>query len=155
MKKILFFLIGSFIFWSCSDAPKAASDAVQEVAEEVADHAHDMVESVESIKLDNGVKWQVNEEMKPFIEKGSDILDKFVRSSGTDYHALANQIKEQNSQLIQSCTMEGKSHDELHKWLHPHLDLVKKLAAEDSPEEAGKIVAELQKSYKTYHEYFN
>ena len=58
-----------------------------------------------------------------------------------------------NDELINSCTMDGKSHDELHKWLAPHLELVEKLGASDDAE-AKELVSKLADSYKTYHEYF-
>ncbi len=44
--------------------------------------------------------------------------------------------------------MDGKSHDELHKWLHPHLEIVKALANETDAEKSNKIVSKLQKSYQ-------
>lgn len=50
--------------------------------------------------------------------------------------------------------MDGKSHDELHKWLHPHLEIVKTLENETDATKANEVVAQLQHSYKEYHEYF-
>jgi hypothetical protein len=73
----------------------------------------------ENIRLNNGEKWMVNEEMKPYIFEAEKILFDFVEAGSTDYHTLAAQLKEKNSGLIKSCTMKDESHDELHKWLHP------------------------------------
>jgi hypothetical protein len=42
--------------------------------------------------------------------------------------------------------MDGKSHDELHKWLHPQLELVKELENEIDVVKANEIVLQLQKS---------
>ena len=95
----------------------------------------------------------VNDEMKPFIQKGAELVDAFIADGQSDYKRLAEQVKDQNTQLIKSCTMDGKSHDELHKWLHPHLDLVKRLETDSSS--APQIVKQLQDSYRTYHRYFN
>ena len=50
--------------------------------------------------------------------------------------------------------MDGKSHDELHKWLHPHLELVKELENSSDENEAKEIVLKLQKSNEMYHQYF-
>lgn len=107
-----------------------------------------------TMELDNGEKWKVNAEMQPFILKGEQIVDEYVAQKKTDYKALAAQLKEQNSQLISSCTMDGKSHEVLHEWLHPHLELVKALSLADNEEKANELVAQIETSYKTFHQYF-
>lgn len=111
-------------------------------------HDHD---STHTIQLNDGQKWQVNAEMTPFIVTGEKILNEY---QGDDYKSLASQLKEQNNKLIKSCTMKGKSHDELHKWLHPHLEMVNALSNAESEEKANEIVSELKKSFETYHTYF-
>jgi hypothetical protein len=78
-------------------------------------------ESSESIELNNGEKWKVNEEMVPYIIEAEQILKDYIDSQSTNFLQLAEQLKDKNKGLIQSCTMKGKSHDELHKWLHPHI----------------------------------
>lgn len=103
------------------------------------------------IELNNGQKWKVNEEMTPFILAGYKILNEY---SGTDFRALAKQLKSENNSLIKSCTMDGKSHDELHKWLHPHLELVDELKNAESEQKATEIIASLKKSYQAYNAYF-
>jgi len=106
------------------------------------------------IELNEGQKWKVNEEMKPHIEQGQALLNTYVAESDTDYKKLAANLQEQNSNLIKSCTMDGKSHDELHKWLHPHLELIKELSNANSPEEAAAITKELQTSFEVYSAHF-
>ena len=107
-----------------------------------------------TIELNNGEKWKVNEEMQPFLLKGEQIVNEYVANKGTDYKTLATQLKEQNDQLISSCTMDGKSHEVLHEWLHPHLGLVKELANAETEENANVLVAQIETSYKTFHQYF-
>ena len=104
--------------------------------------------------LNNGAKWKVNTEMKPFIEKGDALLDEFISQNGTDYHGLAVDLKNQNDSLIRSCTMKGESHEELHKWLHPHLKLVDNLANAGTSSEATEIITQIDKSYETFQDYF-
>lgn len=106
------------------------------------------------LQLNKGAKWTVNAEMKPHIEKAADVLDAYVSQQSTDYLSLAAQLKEQNDLLIQSCTMKGKSHDELHKWLHPHIELVTALAKAGSSAEAESIVAHIAESFETYQNFF-
>ncbi|MEZ4986407.1 MAG: hypothetical protein R2795_15440 [Saprospiraceae bacterium] len=107
-----------------------------------------------NIQLNNGKKWAVNDEMKPHIEMGNSILLSYLEQDGSDYKKLAADLKTQNDQLIKSCTMKGESHDELHKWLHPHITLVSDLAEAENATTAKSLVAQLEQSFKTYHNYF-
>jgi hypothetical protein len=103
------------------------------------------------IELNNGQKWNVNLEMTPYILEAEQIL---LQYKGNDYNALAEQLKNKNNGLIKSCTMDGKSHEELHKWLHPHIQLIDALEDAENKEEADKIISELKASFQTYHNYF-
>jgi len=111
------------------------------------DHTQEAV----SIELNNGQKWKVNTEMTPYILEAEQVLMQF---NSNDYKKLAEQLEAKNKGLIKSCTMDGKSHDELHKWLHPHIQLIKALDDPESKEEADKVVDELKSSFQTYHKYF-
>lgn len=106
------------------------------------------------INLNNGEKWQVNAEMKPHIKKGNELLTGFMAAKNKDYKNLAENLKTQNNRLIKSCTMKGESHDELHKWLHPHIELIEKLSKAENNEEAEAIIFKLQKSFENYEHYF-
>jgi len=112
------------------------------------------MEHENEINLNKGQKWQVNEEMKPHIETAEIFLNDFVSNEKEDYHQLAENLSIHNKTLIKSCTMKGESHDELHKWLHPHMELIDKLEKASNLTEANDIISELQKSFETYHRYF-
>lgn len=114
----------------------------------------DHADKVESIELDNGKKWQVNVEMIPFILESEKILNDYVSAGSTDWSILATQLKEKNSGLIKSCTMKGKSHDELHKWLYPHMELINSLSQAKSNSNAEVLISELKKSFEAFHSYF-
>jgi len=104
-----------------------------------------------AIELNNGQKWKVNEEMSPYILEGEKILKDYT---GQDYEALADELQSQNKKLIKSCTMDGKAHDQLHKWLHPHIQLIGFLEEAETATQAYTIVEQLNESFKTYHTYF-
>lgn len=106
------------------------------------------------LELNNGQKWKVNQEMKPHIEHGRLLLIAFLKEDGADHRQLADDLQEQNSKLIKSCTMDGASHDELHKWLHPHLELVKELKQAETEAEVSEITDQLEASYGLYDQYF-
>ncbi|PKR81831.1 hypothetical protein CW751_00380 [Brumimicrobium salinarum] len=129
----------------------AEQDQNEKQAADEHDHHHD---NGEEISLNEGEKWEINEEMEPYVRKGEDYLKEYVKSQGEDYEMLAKNIEAQNKELISSCTMKGESHDELHKWLHPHLELTKKLAVATNQEEANDVIKHLLASYDTFHQYF-
>ena len=151
MKKIIVLGLGIIFFWSCDTSSDKAT--THEEKGNPAIHHHE--EGSEAIELNNGEKWVVNDEMKPFVLKGEELVNNYIQNGQSDYKTLAEQLKDQNSQLIKSCTMGGKSHDELHKWLHPHLKTVEELEKATDAASADKIVLKLQHSYQQYHQYFN
>jgi len=108
-------------------------------------------EDQKTLSLNNGEKWKVNSEMTPHIEKSQEVLENF---KGDNYMTLAEDMMEHTNKLIQSCTMDGASHDELHKWLHPHIELIKKLKTEKDQQKVKEIVDELKESFEVYHTYF-
>lgn len=141
------FILSLFLF-SCGTSNNDASHNESEA--EVHDgHLHDA--KTATIELNNGEKWKVNAEMVPFVQDGEKLLTDF---DDKDYVRMAAQLKEKNNDLIKSCTMDGKSHDELHKWLHPHLELVEKLGSAENEHEADEVLDKLKASFQTYHTYF-
>jgi hypothetical protein len=149
-KIILTLTIGSFLLYGCGNSTNEKSNNNRETATHQ-QHQHD---DEQTIRLNNGEKWFVNEEMKPFILEAENILTEYINNNLSDYKTLAEQLKEKNSGLIKSCTMKGESHDELHKWLYPHTELIESLSKAESTEEASEIIANLQASFLTYHQYF-
>lgn len=110
--------------------------------------------ATEEIQLNSGEKWNVNEEMKPHIAESEDVLKNYIDSKSTDYKGLAAKLIEINSKLVNSCTMEGQSHEELHKWLHPHMELLEQLEKAKTPKEASDLITSIQASFETFHQYF-
>jgi hypothetical protein len=149
MKKILLLLISSFVLFSCNQNSEQTTQQ-----EEEEEHQHHNHAESEGLELNHGEKWVVNDEMKPFVLKSEEIVNSYIASNSSDHQNLAAQLKEQNAGLIKSCTMQGKSHDELHKWLHPYIDLLNKLSKAETKEEAEHLIAEINESFKTYHAYF-
>lgn len=140
MKHLLLIFISVGLLASCNQSAKHE------------DHSHN--NSSESITLNNGEKWKINEEMKPNISEAETILTSYISSNGTDYKELATQLKNKNTALVKSCTMKGKSHEELHKWLHPHIELIKELHDAENETEAKEVITKLKTSFSTLHQYF-
>lgn len=150
-KLILTFAVGSILLYSCGNSANDKSNNQTEISEHN-EHHHD--DESEALKLSNGEKWVVNEEMKPFILEAEGILNQYIENQSQDYQTLAAQLKEKNSGLIKSCTMKGESHDELHKWLYPHIELIEALSKVETTEEANKFIVNLKASFSTYNQYF-
>lgn len=147
-KSILATLVISLLMFSCTN--KAATD--QSVAATEATNHEEQQHGV--MELNQGQKWLVNEEMKPFVIEAKEILETYVAINSSDYKTLATQLKEKNSGLIKSCTMKGESHDELHKWLHPYIQLLDKLSKAETKESAEEIIQEVQQSFQIYNSHF-
>lgn len=149
--KVIAMLSLSAILFGCgntTDRSQMGEAAAQE------EQHHPQENEAQELELDNGKKWLVNEEMKPFVRKAEQILDDFRVSNATDHLVLAEQLKNENNGLIKSCTMKGKSHDELHKWLYPHIRLIDALSKEDDKEQVMGLILDLKTSFETYHAYF-
>ncbi len=106
------------------------------------------------LELNNGAKWAVNNEMKPFVTETETLLNAYNSETG-DYKMLATNLNATNEKLVKSCTMTGTSHDNLHVWLAPHMKEIEKLQQAENREKANKIVGELKESMDKYHQYFN
>jgi len=107
-----------------------------------------------SIELNNGEKWQVNAEMMPPIEASTKLISVFATNDNKDYKGLAEKLKENNKLLISSCTMDGKSHDELHKWLHPYMILVDELENAADESVGNEVFLKIEQSFETFNQYF-
>ena len=165
MKKILLSaILGLAIVMSCEKKQETVTDqnnsmasTEQNVSEEHATEDHEKSDDHEEgvkLELNNGEKWPVNNEMKPFITETESQLNAYKPETG-DYKMLATNLSATNDNLVKSCTMTGKSHDVLHAWLAPHMKEIEKLKNAEDREHANKIVGELKESMEKYHQYFN
>ena len=72
----------------------------------------------------------------------------------TEYKTISENLQKNVDLLTSNCTMKGKSHDELHKWLLPYIDLVKELSEAKDETKAAKQFEYIQTSFSTFHQYF-
>lgn len=77
-----------------------------------------------NIELVNNEKWGVNDEMMVHIKNMESDIEKVEEAETPDYEELGQELDKNIELLTSSCTMSGKSHDELHKWLVPFIGLV-------------------------------
>lgn len=151
MKQIFIIAISSIVMMSCKNDKQMEGSAETTNVEQM----QNQDESSDKIQLNNNEKWVVNDEMKPYVLQGEALVNSYLETNNTDYVTLAKKLKEFNNNLIKSCTMNGKSHDELHKWLHPHLELVAKLGSTNEADNGKPCLEQISESYANYHNYFN
>lgn len=138
---------------SCSEKTTEESVTVENV--EMHDDHHGEIDLTEGLVLDNGNKWLINDEMRPHLVDAENALKTFIEEGSDEYNQLGVELEKHNADLITSCTMEGKGHDELHKWLHHHIELIEDLKNASNDEEGQNAVNSLVDSFQEFHEYFN
>jgi hypothetical protein len=81
-------------------------------------------------------------------------ITSFANVEQKDYKSLSNKLQSNIDLLTSNCTMKGKAHDELHKWLLPYMDMVKELSNAKDETEATKQFVNIQSSFTTFNQYF-
>ena len=152
MKKITILIpvIGLFLF-SCGNTSNEKS---KEQTETVTHEKHQHDEESEIIELNNGEKWKVDANMITHIRNMENDVISFAKVEQKDYKSLSEKLQSNIDLLTSNCTMKGKAHDELHKWLLPYIDLVKELSEANNETEAEKQFENIQNSFTTFNQYF-
>lgn len=152
MKKITLSiaLISLFLF-SCSNTSNEKS---KQQTETVTHEEHQHSDDVQTIELNNGEKWKVEGNMITHIRNMEIDINSFANVEQKDFKSLAEKLQSNIDLLTSNCTMEGKAHDELHKWLLPYIDIVKELSEAKDETEASKQFKNIQTSFTTFNQYF-
>jgi hypothetical protein len=152
MKKITLSLalISLFLF-SCSNTSNEKSKQ-QTKAVTHEEHQHNV--EVQTIELNNGEKWKVDANMIPHIRNMENDVISFAKVKQKDYKNLAKKLQSNIDLLTSNCTMKGKAHDELHKWLLPYIDLVKELSEAKDETKEEKQFQKIENSFITFNQYF-
>jgi PBP1b-binding outer membrane lipoprotein LpoB len=152
MKKITLSiaLISLFLF-SCSNTSNEKS---KQQTETVTHEEHQHNVEVQTIELNNGEKWKVDANMIPHIRNMENDVISFAKVKQKDYKNLAKKLQSNIDLLTSNCTMKGKAHDELHKWLLPYIDLVKELSEAKDETEEEKQFQKIENSFITFNQYF-
>lgn len=108
----------------------------------------------QTLELNKGKKWKVHEKMLSYIRAMEKDLAQFENNKSQDYKKLAKKLQKNIDGLTSNCTMKGKAHDELHKWLLPFIANVKALSEEEHEQALLERVAEIKKSFIVFNTYF-
>lgn len=152
MKKIIILIpVISLFLFSCGNTSK---EKPKEQTETVTHKEHQHDEESEIIELNNGKKWKVDANMLVHIRNMENDVISFDKVEQKDYKSLGEKLQSNIDLLTSNCTMKGKAHDELHKWLLPYIDLVKELSEAKNETEAEKQFQNIQTSFTTFNQYF-
>lgn len=152
MKNITLSLIVISLFhFSCGNTSKEKS---KEETETVTHEEHQHNAEIQTIELNNGEKWNVDTNMITHIRNMENDIISFAKVEQKDYKSLSNKLQTNIDLLTSNCTMKGKAHDELHKWLLPYIDLVKELSEVKDETESEKQFQKIENSFKTFNQYF-
>lgn len=99
-------------------------------------------------------KWPVPTLMMAYLQSLEKDLTTFKPKVPTDHADLAKRIDENIKQLISSCTMSGESHDDLHTWLMPFLELATQHADSEIPKIQMKYLRKMRRAFQSFHAKF-
>ena len=152
MKKITISLtVISLFLFSCSNTSNEKS---KQQTETVTHEEHQHNDEMQTIELNNGEKWKVDANMITHIRNMENDIISFSTVEKKDFKLLSKKLQANIDLLTSNCTMKGKAHDELHKWLLPYIDLVKELSEAKDETEATKQFENIQNSFTTFNQYF-
>jgi len=152
MKKITILIpvISLFLFRPGNTSNEKSKEQNETVTHK--EHHHD--DESEAIELNKGEKWKVDANMITHIRTMENDVISFTKVEQKDYKSLSEKLKTNIDLLTSNCTMKGKAHDELHKWLLPYIDFVKELSEAKDETEAEKQFQNIQTSFTTFNQHF-
>jgi hypothetical protein len=153
MSKTLIILISAislFLFGCGITSNEKSKEQTETVTHE--EHKHNA--EIQTIELNNREKWKVDANMITHIRNMENDINSFANVEQKDFKSLAEKLQSNIDLLTSNCTMKGKAHDELHKWLLPYIDLVKELSEAKDETEASKQFENIQTSFTTFNQYF-
>lgn len=151
--KLLFITLAlsGFMLFGCGNNADQKSNEHSETVHQD-DHHHD--DDNETIELNNGEKWKVDNNMMVHIRTMEQDFSAYETAQNKDFKELAYSLQANIDLLTSNCTMKGKAHDELHKWLLPYIETVEELSASKSDKDAAEYLSEIKLSFQTFNQYF-
>jgi hypothetical protein len=107
-----------------------------------------------ALELNEGKKWVVAKPMMAHLRNLEKEVQDFEKTPGADDAVLAKQIEENLGRLVTNCTMEGKAHDELHKWLMPFLGMSAEYSKATNPVVQREKRQEIKEALQVFNLYF-
>lgn len=149
MRRIYYILLPVLLMQACA-AGNDEQKTVVNTTEEEHHHSHES----EAIELNNGQKWKVDDSMMVYIVDLEQDIRAFGGNTTDEYKQLALALEQNIELLTSNCSMEGKAHDELHKWLLPFIELTEQFSASATQQDAENNLDAIRESVQDFHRYF-
>lgn len=149
--KIALFTLLIFVFACKNELVHQHDEEANETHEHIHSHDHELIKE---LKLNNGEKWVMQPALTTNIENMEMAVKAYKESNSKEFEGLAALLENESNLMIKNCTMQGESHNELHKWLEPHLAMIKDLKAVDTSTDASPIIDEIDASFELLRKYF-
>lgn len=107
------------------------------------------------LSLNEGQRWQANQETTAGIQAMQTLLADFDASDTTQMHRqiLEQSLTEAYQGIFDQCTMKGEAHEQLHHFLLPMNELIKATGSTASAD-SEKAMQELTRHLDQYKTYF-
>lgn len=162
--KHLIFIISLIVLLGCKDKKQNENSIKTEDVEQQSEVSQEQLSDnasviysnawVAEIQLNDGNKWQANMETNEGVLQMQNALKTHPTDTIDDYHKLAEQLNETKNYVVKKCTMTGKSHDNLHIWLHPLIEKIDALLKTETVAEAAIIKHSIEENINGYYNYF-
>jgi hypothetical protein len=106
------------------------------------------------LTLDGTAKWVMDDHTRKVMAKTRETIEGADTRSVESLHKLAATLQKQLDKLIQGCTMDGPSHDELHVFLMAWIPKVDRLKTVEDVVAGQATVAEMKTMLTTYDQFF-
>jgi len=148
MRKFIFPLIVILVavLLTCKNSEEKTPVEPEEVTE-TESHYND-----DELRLNNGKKWQANQETTEGILAMKEHLEAFRNLGLDDYNQLRVNLELEFQMIFEKCTMKGEAHNQLHNYLYPMRDCFSDLSK--GTETAEKAFITLEKYLPMYFDYF-
>lgn len=145
------FLLSSFMILSACHTP---SKEQEKSSTHQPDSTFSNIRNPYNIELNDGKKWKVVTEMMAIIRSMETQVNAFHGKEIDQHIKNAVELQHKVDSLTSNCTMTGKAHDELHKWLLPYLDMVDAYNQTDNLPMADSIFREIKQSFVYLNQFF-
>jgi hypothetical protein len=154
MKKLLILLLLTGSLLACNNDNGSGKNTKINIPQ--AAH-HDHTANSDGLELNDGVKWKADSITNTNIKGLLNRIETFNRNrdkSLPSYTKVSGELQQGLNKMISDCKMQGADHEALHKWLEPVIQLVSKLKASTTVEDAAEIFESIHQQVSLYQQYF-
>lgn len=145
-----------FILMACKNENKDLQQKTITTTEKTTTAPEENTEQIseETLRLNNGKRWEANIETTNCVKNMITTMNDFVALDNLEaYTELAEKLKQEFAIIFEKCTMKGEAHNQLHHFLIPINKEFDKLSS-SNVETCKASFNRLNDHLKTYSLYF-